>query len=80
VTAARASVLPPSLPPLGLSRAQAAEFIGVSVTLFDQMVADGRMPRPKRINSRTVWDRLRLAEAFALLPDGEEGNANPWDE
>jgi hypothetical protein len=32
-----------------LSRAQAAEYIGVDVTKFDEMVDDGRMPKPKRI-------------------------------
>ena len=39
----RRSALPPSLPPRGLSRVQAAEYIGVSPSLFDEMVRDGRM-------------------------------------
>lgn len=70
----RASVLPVSLAPRGLSRAQAAEYIGVSPTKFDEMVRDGRMPHPKRIDARTVWDRLQLDNAFAALPDeGTEG-------
>jgi len=30
------------------------------------------MPKPKRINARTIWDRKRLDEAFDALPD-EEG-------
>jgi hypothetical protein len=65
---------------LGLSRAEAAEYIGVGVTLFDQMVADGRLPKAKLANSRKVWHRERLAEAFAELPeDGQdEETANPW--
>jgi hypothetical protein len=47
------SCLPPSLPPRGLSRGQAAEYIGVGVTKFDELVNDGRMPdafklRPRR--------------------------------
>lgn len=72
------SLLPPSLPPRGLSRVQAAEYIGVGVTKFDEMVADGRMPQPKRIDSRAVWDRVKLDEAFAAL--GENGTAgNIWD-
>jgi predicted DNA-binding transcriptional regulator AlpA len=62
--------LPSSLPPRGLSRVQAAAYIGVSPSLFDEMVIDGRMPKPTRINSRTVWDRVKLDEAFAALPDG----------
>jgi len=65
---------------LGLSRLEAAEYIGVSAKFFDELVADGRMPPPKLLNSRKVWSRLRLEKAFAELP--EEGHdkesANPW--
>jgi predicted DNA-binding transcriptional regulator AlpA len=70
------NVLPPSLPPRGLSRVEAAQYIGVSPSLFDQMVEDGRMPKPKPINARKVWDRLRLDQAFESLPDtgGDGGN------
>jgi predicted DNA-binding transcriptional regulator AlpA len=63
--------------PRGLSRVQAAGYIGVSPTLFDEMVRDGRMPKPKRINARVVWDKNRLDEAFDALPD--DGAGNPWD-
>jgi predicted DNA-binding transcriptional regulator AlpA len=58
-----------SYPPRGLSREEAARYIGVGSTLFDQMVADGRMPRPKSINSRAIWDRVALDIAFTSLPD-----------
>jgi hypothetical protein len=44
------------------------------------MVVDGRMPKPKRVNTRKVWDRLALDEAFANLPDDGEPEENPWDE
>jgi hypothetical protein len=63
------SLLPASLPPRGLSRLQAAEYVGVGPTKFDEMVADGRMPKPKRIDTRTVWDRDKLDLAFAELDD-----------
>ena len=39
--------------------------------LFDEMVKDGRMPQQYRINSRVLWDRLQLDEAFAALPHDE---------
>jgi predicted DNA-binding transcriptional regulator AlpA len=68
----------PLYPPRGLSRIEAATYIGVSPSLFDEMVKDGRMPGPKRINSRNVWDRLALDRAFEALPDRDA--ANPWDE
>jgi predicted DNA-binding transcriptional regulator AlpA len=71
-----ADVLPVSLPPRGLSRPLAAAYIGVSVGLFDEMVGDGRMPQPKRINTRKVWDRHEIDQHFdALGSDGE----NSWD-
>jgi predicted DNA-binding transcriptional regulator AlpA len=74
----RDDVLPPSLPPRGLSRVQAAAYVGVSPTLFDEMVADGRMPKPVRINARTVWDRVKLDEAFAALSDDDRSGDDPW--
>jgi predicted DNA-binding transcriptional regulator AlpA len=67
-----------SLAPRGLSRGQAAAYIGVGVTKFDQMVDDGRMPRPKRIDGRLVWDRVKLDEAFEELDD-DRGPKNEWD-
>jgi predicted DNA-binding transcriptional regulator AlpA len=68
---------------LGLSRVEAAEYVGVSTGLFDEMVKDGRMPKPKAINARRVWSRPQLEKAFASLPeDGQDvesqGEDNPW--
>jgi excisionase family DNA binding protein len=63
--------------PRGLSRDEAARYIGVGTTKFDEMVADGRMPRPKRIDGRVVWDRLKIEAAFSDLPD--DNRANPLD-
>ncbi len=75
----RDDLLPMSLPPRGLSRVQAAAYVGISPTLFDEMVADGRMPNPVRINARTVWDRVRLDDAFSALSDAHRDGDDPWD-
>ena len=72
-----ADILPVSCPPRGLSRVQAAAYVGIKPTLFDEMVKDHRMPAPKRFNSKTVWDRLALDEHFSALPCDDD--ANPWD-
>jgi predicted DNA-binding transcriptional regulator AlpA len=72
------SSLPISLAPRGLSRTQAAEYVGIGVTKFDELVASGIMPKPKRIGGRTVWDRIKVDEAFAALDDGGAGG-NVWD-
>jgi hypothetical protein len=80
----RQNVLPASLAPRGLSRVQASAYVGVGVTKFDQMVADHRMPPPKAVDGRLVWDRLKLDEAFEALPErGEAGQHAPedvWDD
>lgn len=51
-------------PPRGMNRETAARYVGLGTTKFDQMVIDGRMPKPKRIDGRVVWDRLLLDSAF----------------
>jgi predicted DNA-binding transcriptional regulator AlpA len=56
--------------PRGLRRTLAAEYIGVSLPLFDTMVRDGRMPKPKRVENRTIWDRVAVDRAFDLLDGG----------
>ena len=62
----------------GLCRIEAAGYVGVSPSLFDEMVKDRRMPKSIRINSRTVWDMYELDEAFEALK--EEPQRNPWDD
>lgn len=66
--------------PRGLQREVAAAYIGLSATKFDELVKDGRMPLPRRIDGRIVWDRLELDDAFSALPhEGEVVADNPWD-
>jgi predicted DNA-binding transcriptional regulator AlpA len=80
----RGDILPASLPPRGLSREESAAYVGVGATKFDEMVADGRMPAPKKIDGRKVWDRLNLDSAFVALPtdgSGRSPNVNDiWDD
>lgn len=64
----------------GLSRVEAAEYIGVGASKFDAMVSDGRMPKPKKIDGRRVWDVRSLDRAFDALPGGNDADHNPWDE
>lgn len=73
----RKDVLPKSLAPRGIRREAAAAYIGVSPSKFDEMVADGRMPKAKRIDGCVVWDVRRLDLAWDALPD--ENERNPWD-
>jgi hypothetical protein len=65
--------------PRGLSRQHAAEYLGCSSRVFDGMVDDGRMPSPKLINTKKVWDRFEVDESFDALPRDKE-IGNDWDE
>lgn len=65
----------PTFIPRGLSRVEAAHYIGISPTKFDELVADGRMPGPKLIDRRLLWDRVGLDAAFAELPDRDAPKA-----
>jgi predicted DNA-binding transcriptional regulator AlpA len=67
---------------LGLSRIEAAAYIGLSPSTFDKLVVDGRMPQPVRIDARAVWDRKRVEDAWARLVNGGGGMPvadDSWD-
>jgi hypothetical protein len=44
-------------------------YIGVGATKFDEMVQDGRMPPPKKVDGRRIWDILTVDRAFDVLPE-----------
>ena len=56
--------------PLGvLNREQAAEYVNVSPSLFDGMVADRRMPEAVELSERRFgWIQRELDAAIAVLP------------
>jgi len=77
VTRALSDVRP--VPRRGLSRDEAAMYIGISATKFDEMVIDGRMPVPVKIDTRSVWDIRSLDLAFDALSTQNPVRANSWD-
>ena len=68
------------IPRRGLSRDEAAMYIGISASKFDELVRDGRMPGPKRIDGRKLWDVHALDLAFNSLPDDNDGQKNSFDD
>ena len=65
----------------GIPRTAAATYIGCSVRKFDDLVGSGRMPLPRLIDSKKVWDILELDKFFDDLPRLEDNdNGNEWDE
>ncbi len=69
-------------PRRGLSRLEAATYIGIGATMFDVMVMDGRMPKPIQIGSRKVWDLQELDLAFERLRgmNAQRRDKNEWEE
>lgn len=66
--------------PLGLSRDEAAAFIGVGTTTFDALVESGEMPKPVRVphSRRVVWDADEVRAAFKAWRDKQAGAADDW--
>ena len=76
---ARVDVMPLLPVVFGLGEVEAAAAIGVSASKFRTPVKDGRMPLPRRIDGRTVWDVDELRVAFKALPqDNESQKADSW--
>lgn len=66
-------------PRRGLRRAEAAVYVGISPTKFDELVKTGMLPQPKRIDRIVLWDKLKLDDAFDDLPGDTDESENPWD-
>lgn len=63
--------------PRGLSRIEAAHYVGIGATKFDELVKRKLMPEPRCIDARKVWDRRELDAAFDDLPKSEAVDA--WE-
>ena len=72
---------PPAYVPRGLRRTDAARYVGVSPTKFDEWVMTGLMPRPIRVGGVVVFDRQAIDLAFDALGESVEqpAAANDWD-
>jgi predicted DNA-binding transcriptional regulator AlpA len=65
---ARYEALPPGVLPFAVSREAAAALIGISPSKFDMLVSDGRMPQPRELDSRVLWDVEEVRAAWRALP------------
>lgn len=67
----------------GLGEAEAALYIGLGVTKFATLVRERRMPPPRILDNRRIWDIDDLDAAFKALPvEGETNDSakpNSWD-
>lgn len=70
----------PFVVPRGLNRVEAARYIGVSPGTLDKLIAEGRMPEPKPVGARRVYDRNALDYYFDALGAETEREKNDFDE
>jgi hypothetical protein len=68
----------PQIEPRGLSRLEAARYLGISPSKFDEMRRDGRVGPARLIDGRKVWDVRDLNVAFEALPLESNENAEDW--
>jgi hypothetical protein len=62
----------------GLGLAEAALYVGLGSTSFLELVKARRMPTPRLVGARRIWDMLELDLAFDELPhEGENATAPP---
>ena len=60
------------------NRDEAAFYIGIGVTMFDDLVREGSMPKPVCIRSRKIWDIRALDLALDKLSGQDAVSANSW--
>ena len=64
-----------------LNRDEAAEYIGVSASTLDRLVADGVMPPARALGDRrVVWDRISLDRFIDELPIKITRKSTKWEE
>jgi hypothetical protein len=65
-------------PRRGLSREEAAMYLGISPSKFDDLRKDGRVGGPRLIDGRKVWDIRALDQAFDDLPYEGQDTDEDW--
>lgn len=68
------------VPRRGLTRAEAAEYVGIGTDLFDRAVKSGSLPTPRVIGARTIWDIVELDKAFDELPYRDQSESSNDDQ
>jgi len=66
------------VPRRGLSREEAADYIGISPSKFDELRKNGRIGHPRRIDGRKVWDIYQLDRDFESFPVEGKDEDEDW--
>lgn len=62
----------------GLSRLEAAAYIGISPSKFDELRKANRIPPPKVLDGRLIFTTERLDEFLDALPDEGQTDNDDW--
>ena len=65
-------------PRRGLSRVEAAQYLGISPSKFDELRKANRVAPPKVLDSRLIFTVERLDEFLDALPDENHNAAEDW--
>lgn len=58
-------------PPRLMDRSTASKYLSIGITMFDELVMEGVIPKPKKLRSKFLWDRIDLeGVANDLAEDG----------
>lgn len=68
-----------SVPRRGLRKDEAAAYIGVSPSKFDQLVNEKKMPSPFKIDGCVIWDIRTLDAAFDEISGLGNGGGDDWN-
>jgi hypothetical protein len=66
-------------PRRGLSRVEAALYLGISPSKFDELRKDGRVCPARLIDGRKVWDVRELDLVFEAFPLESTDAAEDWN-
>lgn len=70
--------MPQNLVPRGMGHDQAAAYVGLSPSKFDELMKAGRMPQPRIAGGTRVWDIRALDKAFDALPEYGVTSSGDW--
>ena len=59
---------------------RAAAYLDMGKSKFLQLVSEGRLPQPVRIDGITAWDRFDLDAAFEQFKTQEDDRRNPIEQ
>ena len=66
------------IPRRGLSRVEAAMYLGISPSKFDELRKDGRIRPAKVLDGRLIYTVERLDEFIDALPDENQAPEDDW--